>query len=187
MEHGHPHFDPRKKIWGVYWSEIDGKQHSTSYPRWWWLMNKGKIPDGHMISYIDGNKENIDPSNFECIVSRKALGKGGHKTLGKERPSIQGEKSRWWTGGLGKEYPLRFSRTLKKRVKKRDDYTCQACRKKLNSKELDVHHKDANRNHNTDDNMVTLCKPCHRGVHGKQNIENKKILYFRSLLPRTGI
>jgi HNH endonuclease len=184
FEKGIPYLDKSKNRWNVHWYDDNGKVHCVSYARWWWIVNEKEIPDGYMISYIDGNFLNIDPSNFECIPSENVRWKAGHQNLGVEKPSMQGEKSRWWTGGRSYEYPLRFSKSLKRRIKTRDNYTCQACFTGFPTYHLDVHHKDRNKEHNSDDNLITLCKDCHRAVHGKENRINPTIEFLKSLLPK---
>lgn len=80
-------FEKGKKYWEgnrwvVRWYDDKGKVHVTTYQNWWWQTNRGEIPEGYCISYVDGNQENIDPSNFECIIKSKAIGKGGRKQKG---------------------------------------------------------------------------------------------------------
>ena len=168
--------------WFIQWKDEDRVSHNTGYARWWWSLNVGDIPEGHVISYIDGNFENIDPSNFECIQSGAAMAKGGKSQLGTIRPTIAGENSKWWKGGKPKEYPPEFSKGRKKFIKTRDDYTCQSCMCVFESKSLDVHHKDRDKTHNEDDNLITLCKSCHKAVHGKENKTNHVIEELKNFL-----
>lgn len=53
---------------------------------------------------------------------------------------------------------------IRKRIIERDTYTCRICG---NGTEftLNVHHKDWDRKHNYDSNLVTLCGDCHRAIH----------------------
>jgi hypothetical protein len=170
------------KKWIYQWRDDSNKAHNTSYARWWWKENVGDIPEGYGVSYIDGNSENIDPSNFECIPMKVILGKGAKKNTGVPKPSIAGENNKWWKGGKNYEYPLTFSKSLKRKIKTRDSYTCQSCLCVFDSRSLDVHHKDRNKNNNEDHNLISLCKSCHRAVHGKESKTNPTILELRSLL-----
>jgi hypothetical protein len=179
-ENGRKHWNGSR--WFIQWRDESRVAHNTSYPRWWWTLNVGEVPEGYMISYIDGNQENIDPSNFECITRKEAMGKGGKSQLGKLRPSIAGANSKWWKGGKPKEYPPEFSKGRKRFIKTRDNYTCQSCFCAFDSRALDVHHIDRDKNHNVDENLITLCKSCHKAVHGKENKTNYVIEELKNLL-----
>ena len=55
---------------------------------------------------------------------------------------------------------------IRKNIVNRDDYKCRM----LNcdrTEDLNVHHIDYDRTHNADDNLVTLCRTCHRQVHSE--------------------
>jgi hypothetical protein len=59
--------------------------------RWLWEHKNGRIPDGHKLKCLDGNKINTDPSNWECvpngILSR--LNKRGYEDAPPElKPAI---------------------------------------------------------------------------------------------------
>lgn len=183
-------FDKGKKYWdgskwSVHWYDENHKVHTMAYPRWWWIMNVGEIPIGYCISYKDGNPKNIQSNNFECILLSDVRRRGGTNNLGVKKPKISGENSRWWRGGSSYDgYPTKFNKSLKKRIKIRDGYICQACWSSMESASLDVHHIDRNVANNDDANLVTLCRSCHLGVHKKNTKSNERILYFQSLLPK---
>jgi len=48
------------------------------------------------------------------------------------------------------------------KVLERDNFKCQNCYKMVS---LCVHHKDGNKKNNDIENLITLCKRCHRLVH----------------------
>lgn len=52
---------------------------------------------------------------------------------------------------------------------------CEICG---NDKKTEVHHKDENRENNNPENLITLCKSCHRQVHKK----SLAILYSDSII-----
>jgi len=62
-------------------------------------------------------------------------------------------------------------KSLKKYILKRDIYTCQAgikCNRDFNFKNrdlLDIHHIDFDPSNDSIDNLITLCKDCHKEVH----------------------
>lgn len=170
------------KRWTIHWHDEAGT-HVTSYTSWWWRINRGEVPDGYCISFKDGNPKNIKPSNFECITKKEARAKGGKKQVGIPKPWFAKEKSKWWRGGSSsKGYPNEFCKPLKKRIKIRDNYTCQACNSAYPSPQLDVHHIDQDTKNNNEINLVTLCRSCHSAVHGKSQKSNTKIRYYQSLL-----
>lgn len=181
-EKGKKYWEKKRGEWKAHWYDESGKIHVQQYARWWWEVNIGVVPNGYNIAYKDGDYSNLDPSNFECIPMGVAHARGGHKTLGIPKPSMQGENSRWWTGGRSYEYSLRFSKSLKRKVKTRDNYTCRCCDMEFTTHRLDVHHIDWNKENNLETNLVTVCKSCHRAIHGKENKINGRILYYRGLL-----
>lgn len=68
------------------WYDEEGKTKSTPYPRWWWEMNVGEIPNGMIILHKDRNPMNVDPSNFELGTKSMALERGNQTR--KENPTI---------------------------------------------------------------------------------------------------
>jgi hypothetical protein len=58
----------------------------------------------------------------------------------------------------------------------RDNHTCQNCKNKSKDKKLEVHHIIYRKNGGSDeqDNLITLCKSCHDGVHSKNLILKNK-------------
>ena len=51
---------------------------------------------------------------------------------------------------------------IRKRIIERDKWRCRICHSDM---DLNVHHIDYERSNNQDHNLVTLCRPCHKGVH----------------------
>ena len=88
-----------------------------------------------------------------------------------KNPSLISEKVRHW--GYQKGFNYRHS-SRRKAVLHRDNYTCQCCGKK--NCRLEVHHVIFRCNGGTDDeeNLITLCKECHDGVHAGTVVLNKK-------------
>lgn len=68
---------------------------------------------------------------------------------------------------------------VKAAVLSRDNYTCQICGKK-NSK-LEVHHIQfrSKGGSNRMDNLVTLCRDCHKQIHSGRLVFDKKIKSFK--------
>lgn len=89
-----PHFhlwrnrESKENIWGrkdlatIYksgdrhiarWYDENGKSKSCTYPRWWWEMNVGEIPNGMIVLYKDNDPSNISPDNFILGTKSDAL------------------------------------------------------------------------------------------------------------------
>ena len=88
-----------------------------------------------------------------------------------KNPSLMNEKVRHW--GYQKGFNYGHS-SRRKAVLHRDNYTCQCCGKK--NCQLQTHHIIYRSHGGSDDenNMITLCKECHKGVHDGTVILNKK-------------
>ena len=88
-----------------------------------------------------------------------------------KNPSLMNEKVKHWGYQQGFNYGYSSRREA---VLHRDNYTCQCCGKK--NCRLEVHHIKFKSNGGTDDeeNLITLCKECHDGVHTGTVELNKK-------------
>ena len=86
-------------------------------------------------------------------------------------PSLIDEKVRHWGYQKGFNYGYSSRRSA---ILHRDNYTCQCCGKK--NCRLEVHHIKFKSNGGTDDeeNLITLCKECHDGVHAGTIVLDKK-------------
>ena len=86
-------------------------------------------------------------------------------------PSLISEKIKHWGYQHGFNYSYSSRRIA---ILHRDNYTCQCCGKK--NCRLEVHHIKFRRDGGTDDeeNLITLCKECHDGVHAGTTELNKK-------------
>lgn len=180
-----------KTRWIVRWYDEDGNSHTTSYPNWWWTINIGEIPDGYVIILKDKNTNNINPDNFACVMKGAVSRENGKNSKGmigwewsdehklemsnKTKKNWEngvyeqvhvGENSPNWKGGKSKEeYPREFYQ-VREFVLSRDNYRCRICGKNLdNPKFAHVHHRDANKQHNEPENLISLCVHCHGQVH----------------------
>lgn len=59
--------------------------------------------------------------------------------------------------------PLVTPAKLRRQILNRDNYECRICHNW--NPDLNVHHKDWDRDNNHPHNLVTLCLVCHRQVH----------------------
>ena len=88
-----------------------------------------------------------------------------------KNPSLMNEKVRHWGYQQGFNYGYSSRRSA---ILHRDNYTCQCCGKK--NCRLEVHHIKFRSNGGTDDeeNLITLCEDCHKGIHAGTIVLNKK-------------
>lgn len=88
-----------------------------------------------------------------------------------KNPGLMNEKVKHWGYQKGFNYGYSSRRSA---ILHRDNYTCQCCGKK--NCRLEVHHIKFRSNGGTDDeeNLITLCKECHDGVHNGTVVLNKK-------------
>ena len=88
-----------------------------------------------------------------------------------KNPSLMSEKVKHWGYQKGFNYGYSSRRSA---ILHRDNYTCQCCGKK--NCRLEVHHIKFRSNGGTDDeeNLITLCEDCHKGVHAGIIVLNKK-------------
>ena len=86
-------------------------------------------------------------------------------------PSLISEKVKHWGYQQGFNYSYSSRREA---ILRRDNYTCQCCGKK--NCRLEVHHVKFKSNGGTDDeeNLITLCEDCHKGVHAGTVVLSKK-------------
>ena len=86
-------------------------------------------------------------------------------------PSLISEKVKHWGYQQGFNYGYSSRREA---ILHRDNYTCQCCGKK--SCRLEVHHIKFKSDGGTDDeeNLITLCEDCHKGVHAGTVVLSKK-------------
>lgn len=195
------------KTYTARWYDENGKAKSTSFARWWWEMNIGEIPSGMVILHKDNNPLNIEPSNFEIGTRSDAL-KKGNKTRKKDPKKyadytnklrkkqkkmwddgkfdhIKGSGNYKWNGGHKsgwKEYPKEFFE-IRDSVLSRDGYICQICARDLSKKSgvAIVHHINGDKNNNTYENLISLCRSCHSKIHATKR-SSPTITAFRSML-----
>jgi len=75
---------------------------------------------------------------------------------------------RWreWRAGTPKKTIANWLK-IRKEVVDRDGYECRICHRYEGEVPLHVHHKDWDRSNNQQQNLVTLCQPCHMQVHNE--------------------
>ena len=88
-----------------------------------------------------------------------------------KNPGLINEKVKHWGYQKGFNYGYSSRRSA---ILHRDNYTCQCCGKK--NCRLEVHHIRFKSDGGTDDeeNLITLCEDCHKGIHAGTVTLNKK-------------
>lgn len=84
---------------------------------------------------------------------------------------FSGSRNGNWKGGRWSLwiYPHEFN-VIKESIRERDNHICQHCgiaNNETNNYELDVHHMDGNRFNNDPNNLITLCRSCHKFADAK--------------------
>jgi HNH endonuclease len=115
-------YENGKRYWGgeywiIRWYDESGGQHTTPYPKWWWTMNRGEVPDGYYVSYKDENSENIDPSNFVCIPASDVRRRNVKRHIGMKRS--EESKRRMSEVKIGKPLSVKHRENLSKSLKMR--------------------------------------------------------------------
>mgnify|MGYP001599691776 CR=1 FL=1 len=72
---------------------------------------------------------------------------------------FQGAKSSLWRGGKSFEpYSTKWTKLFRNKIRERDNYSCFIC--KMPGR--DIHHIDYNKENCEKNNLITLCRTCHR-------------------------
>jgi hypothetical protein len=91
-------------------------------------------------------------------------------------PDFNGANNPAWKGGLSfQPYSIDWTATLRRSIRERDNYTCRMCNKPQGDIAHDVHHIDYDKQHSVPDNLITLCKSCHKKTNSKRE---KWIIFF---------
>jgi 5-methylcytosine-specific restriction endonuclease McrA len=87
-----------------------------------------------------------------------------------------------WVGGLS-EYPNEWNDKLKSIIRQRDNHRCWLCRDMQEGQNyrLDVHHIDYNKKNCHPDNLVSLCKRCHRKTNVSKHARKEMTQAFLNL------
>lgn len=142
-----------------------GKHHSKK--------SKDKMSESHEghIGYWNGKyrtletKRKIGESMKGKPSSLGMLGKHCSEKTKKKMSEAQKAEKHWnWQGGISFEpYGIEFNNSLRKKIKKRDNHTCQLCG--ITKSLMDVHHIDYNKQNNEPENLITLCHSCNSKVN----------------------
>ncbi len=125
-------------------------------------FKKGQIPWCKGKKFSDEHKRKISEGRLE---RKKRLGYlVSPEAREKISETLRGENAPNWQGGKSFEpYSIKFNGALKRKIRKRDNYTCQECgwtQEQIGQK-LDIHHIDYDKKNNKPENLISLCRSCH--------------------------
>jgi len=93
----------------------------------------------------------------------------GRKLSAEHRKNISkshaGSKHPRWKGGKSLvDTPPEITHAYRQAIRRRDNFICAICNLKLNGKHrrFETHHIDDDHKNSHPDNMITLCRNCHR-------------------------
>lgn len=92
--------------------------------------------------------EQIRQKLIQTLTGETNPNYGNKKLVGENNP-------RWIDGRSYQVYPPEFSKRLKRMIFERDEFKCAIC---TTNRDITVHHKDHNRQNNTLENLITLCR-----------------------------
>lgn len=140
----------------------------TSIPSLTVKGKPNKFVKGHYLKNKKLTKEHIELLRKSHLGKRLSL-----KTRQKMSKSNSGENHWNWKGGNGRYYGTNW-KALSRKIRKRDNYTCQSCR--ATNQPLDVHHIipfNISRD-NSPENLITYCRSCHTSIDHWWWIKNGK-------------
>lgn len=140
------------------------------------INNKGK----NNSNYKEGYYSKTDTEYHYCLDCRIAITPGSKEGRCKScarkyqyatRPEthpmlgMTADLNPNWRGGTSRlPYPFEFSKELKSKIFKRDNFTCQKCNI-YPCNDLTVHHIDYNKDNLKENNLITLCRKCNSEVN----------------------
>lgn len=78
----------------------------------------------------------------------------------KRSESLKGKNHPNWKGGISpRTYPPNF---VVREIRKKLDEKCTICESRKN---VDIHHRDFNKDNHSKDNLTLLCRSCHKTLH----------------------
>ena len=140
----------------------------TRYRKARFLNRKNSIKEGRfsptMRSKLYSHVKEIEWIRSILPVTAMVFEAGQFDTHLMKNPALADPKIRQWGYQKGPNYGYANTKAM---VLNRDGYTCQYCHGKRKSSRLEVHHIQYRHMGGADDsdNLITLCRSCHKDVH----------------------
>ncbi len=83
-----------------------------------------------------------------------------------QRKYYSGENSPHWIDGRKFAVrPVEWNEQLREKIRNKDGFVCQICGQNYTKRRMPVHHIDYDKRNLNENNLISLCVPC----HGKTN------------------
>lgn len=145
-----------------------GKFYSTNPPEW--HKQRKRDPKNYFIRNCEQCGKQFERHNCFIKVARFCSDDCRSIWISINR---RGSNHFSWQGKYTPNHGPNWNRQRQK-ARERDNNTCQICNYKSNTRKLDVHHIIPFHNFNGDyekannlENLITLCRPCHRKEDAK--------------------
>ena len=97
------------------------------------------------------------------------------------------EKNNFWQGWVSYEpYTWEWTQKLRRKVRERDNYTCQMCLSNTSKRQFEVHHIDYDKTNSNENNLICLCKHCHTKTTNSHNRAYRKN-YFYNIMNKKNV
>ena len=132
-----------------------------------------KMEDNESLRRIAEASKGRIPWNKGGTSWCKGLTKETNLIIKKRSIKHSKENHHAWKGGIAcLPYPKTWTKELKEKIKKRDNYQCGNPWCKSMNLKLDVHHINYNKKDCTENNLITICSSCHtRTNHNRYSWE----------------
>jgi len=155
----------------------------------------GKHPSAETIAKIRAAKLGEQNPMYGKHPSAETRAKMGASNIDKHpseetrvklRVAKSGERNSNWRGGVSFEpYPTGWTMRLRDTIRERDNYTCVLCGKPQGKRRHSVHHINYTKADLCEDNLITLCRPCHRKTsHDRKYWENLFLMIYVPDFPK---
>jgi len=146
----------------THWTPELRKRMSEHYKGripYWWKGQKHSPEDLEKMSkaWTPEMREAARQRALKRMSEYKNLVEIGRKLSGENNPNYQGK-------GEETPYAPGWGRTWKKRMRDRANGKCEYCNREVGYT-LDLHHKDFSTDNHHPDNLIALCRSCHKLEH----------------------